>query len=422
MMRIFVTGCFLLWFSCLLGKLPSLMAGWFFAFEVQPLSISWIALWIFLGGGLLYFLPKINTERQYILLFLGGWLLPVFLSLAGMQSLLDHCVQSGHAEFVVTGSRGMSVYDVIHNYEQLVLHETQRYAASKPPGQVLLYSFLHFLSPNIGGDVPAPFVDVAHRELSVLLTGVMPLLAGCVVFPMFSLAQRLKLKRPWVPVLLFLVSAPYSLVVMHMDQALYPTLALTTLLFIHRGWEEESRWWSIMAGGVFGLGCFMSFSLLPVVILLGLVLPFRSEVRTTLIYAGLGCIFFYLLMYLGWGYNPVIRYLHAMEHHAQWKGFPWTWGNWWIATRVNIVEFVLWMGPLMPLFFLWRKKKDMVVWASLFFGLLFFGKAAGEIARLWLFVMPVYWIFVCRDERNQHWSYIVLMMIWTLLMKWQMDF
>ena len=112
-----------------------------------------------------------------------------------------------------------------------------------------------------------------------------------------------------------------------------------------------------------------------------------------------------------------------MIHHAQWKGFPWTWGNWWIATRVNVVEFVLWMGPLMPLLLKQiRRGKDMFIFALLFLGLLFFGKAAGEVARLWMFLMPVYWIWVCRDSDNSRWEYAVVMMMWTGFMKGLMDF
>lgn len=368
-------------------------------------------------------LPKLSNDKQCLILFLGAWLLPVFLSFAGTQSLLDHCVQSGHAEFVITGSRGWSIHDVLRNYEQIVLSESQRYAASKPPGQVLLYTLFNSVSFETAGDVPRGFVDGAHWNLSVVLAVGIPLLAGLVVFPMFFFSQKMGIEKPWFPVFLFVLSAPFSLIVMHMDQALYPMMTMLVLFVLHQGIEQKSVAMLLLAGVIFGIGCFVSFSLVPVLLLAGLVVPVRKEALSLLPFAMLGCALVYLVLFLGWDYNPMLRYRNAMVHHAQWKGFPWTWGNWWIATRVNIAEFVLWMGPLMPLFFSVKKRtKDSVIMGLLFLGLLFFGKAAGEVARLWLFMMPVYWIWICRDTRNCRWEYAALMILWTMLMKWQMDF
>ena len=368
-------------------------------------------------------MPKATEDKRMLLLFFGAWLLPIFLSLAGTQSLIDHCVQSGHAEFVITGSRGLSFYDLIHDYEQLVRSESQRYAASKPPGQVLLYSLFNLLARESTGEVPHDFFDGAHWSLSLVLTVVMPFLAGLIVFPMYAFSKRLGIEKPWFPALLFVLSAPFSLIVMHMDQVLYPTLAVSVLLFSYEGVLEQKIWKVVLAGVTLGLGCFISFSMLPVLVLLCLVIPIRKHSLPYLLYGMIGFGSVYALLYAGWGYNPIVRYQNAMIHHAQWKGFPWTWGNWWIATRVNVVEFFFWMGPLAPLLLSQRRKiKDMLVFTIMFLGLLFFGKAAGEVARLWMFLMPVYWIWVCRETDNCRWGYAVLMMIWTALMKWQMDF
>lgn len=415
--------CCLSWLLCLFFQVPSLLPGWFFSFDTQPLSLLWMVCWGIFAGLMVWLIPKTTEDKRMLLLFLGAWLLPIFLSLAGTQSLIDHCVQSGHAEFVITGSRGLSFYDLIHDYEQLVRSESQRYAASKPPGQVLLYSLFNLLVPESVGEVPNDFIDGAHWGLSLVLMVVMPFIAGLIVFPMYTFSKRLEIEKPWFPALFFILSAPFSLIVMHMDQVLYPTLAVSVLLFSYEGVLEHKIWKVVLAGVTLGLGCFISFSLLPVLVLLGLVIPIRKQSLPYLLYglAGFGIV--YALLFAGWGYNPIVRYQNAMIHHAQWKGFPWTWGNWWIATRVNVVEFFFWMGPLAPLLFSQRRKaKDMLVFTILFLGLLFFGKAAGEVARLWMFLMPVYWIWVCRETENCRWEYAVLMMIWTALMKWQMDF
>ena len=415
--------CTCIWMVCLFFKVPSFIPGWFFPFEVQSLSFLWMLCWGVLICVLLFGLPKFSEDKQVLLLFLGAWLLPVLLSLAGTQSLIDHCVQSGHSEFVITGSRGWEIGDVIRNYEQIVLSESQRYAASKPPGQVLVYSILNVFSPSNAGDVPSDFIDGAHWSLSLVLTVVLPLLAATVVFPMFSFAKSSGIEKPWFPVALFVFSAPFSLIVMHMDQVLYPMIASVVLLMSLQGIVEKSVTKSITAGVIFGVGCFISFSLLPLLLLIGLVVPFRKESWPFLLYGMLGFVLIYVILLLGWGYNPIVRYQNAMIHHAQWKGFPWTWGNWWIATRVNIAEFFLWMGPLVPLFFSSLQcKKEKLIFLSVFSGLLFFGKAAGEVARLWLFLMPLFWIWICREQKNCRWEYLVVMVVWTALMKWQMDF
>ena len=423
MRRGLVAVGFLFWGICLCTGVPSLLRGWFFLFHIQPLSVSWMTVWGLSCGGLLWSIPKIKADKQVLLLFLGAWLLPIFLSLAGTQSLLDHCVQSGHSEFVITGSRGWNIHDVMRDYEQMVLSPSQRYAASKPPGQVVMYFLFNMLAPSGAGEVPGEFVDGAHWNLSLLLTVLMPLLSGLVVFPMFSLSQKIGVQYPWVPVLLFVVSAPFSLIVMHVDQPLYPMLTMLCMVVLYDGMEQQKIGKLVLSGVIFGFGCFISFSLLPVILLAGLVVPVRKESIYSLLYVFFGFVLVYLVLYLGWSYNPILRYQNAMIHHAQWKGFPWTWGNWWIATRVNIVEFALWMGPLIPLFCSQKKKiKDTLLFFLLFLGLLLFGKAAGEVARLWLFLMPVYWIWVCKDGNNCRWEYAALMMLWTGLMKWQMDF
>ena len=417
-----VAGFALFWGVCLLTGAPSMLRGWFYSSQVQSLSLVWMIIWFAVGGGLLWALPKVKADKQALLLFIGAWLLPIFLSLAGTQSLIDHCVQSGHSEFVVTGSREWSIHDVIRNYEQIVESPSQRYAASKPPGQVLIYFLFNMLAPQTSGDVPSDFVDGAHWNLSLVLTVLMPLLSGLVVFPMLSFSQKMGLEKPWFPVFVFVLSAPFSLIVMHMDQALYPMLTMLTLLVLQQGVVQKNASKLILAGIVFGIACFISFSLLPVLLLAALVVPLDRTSIPFVLYALVGFALVYIVLFLGWDYHPFVRYQNAMIHHAQWKGFPWTWGNWWIATRVNIVEFALWMGPLMPLFFLKKKTKDGLVFLLLFLGLLFFGKAAGEVARLWLFLMPLYWIWVCRDSNHCRWEYAALMMLWTGLMKWQMDF
>ena len=418
-----VALCVFGWSVCLFFQVPSFLPGWFFSFEVQPLSLFWMTIWTSVSGGVLWGISKLSEDKQVLVLFLAAWLLPIFLSLAGTQSLIDHCFQSGHAEFVITGSRGWGVYDLIHNYEQIVLSESQRYAASKPPGQVLLYSLFNMLAPQTPGEAPADFVDAAHWGLSLVLTIVMPLLAGLIVFPMFAFSKMMGIDKPWFPVLLYILSAPFSLIVMHMDQALYPMLTMLTLFLFYKGVDERNALKMVIAGAILGVGCFISFSMLPVLLLLGLILPYKIESIPSVVHVVLGFVLLYVFLYFGFGYNPIVRYQNAMIHHAQWKGFPWTWGNWWIATRVNLVEFTFWMGPLMPLFLKQRRRvKDMFIFTMLFLGLLFFGKAAGEVARLWMFLMPVYWIWVCRDTDNCRWEYAVVMMMWTGFMKGLMDF
>jgi hypothetical protein len=406
--------------------MTDLIPGWFFGMKYQSLSFGWIGVWLVMLFTLLWVLPNRSEKEKVGMLFCTAFLSPIFLSLAGEQPLLEHCFASGHAEFVITGSRGLSWMDVFREYETFVLSDSQRYAASKPPGQLLLYIFLYNLIPTMSLDVPSDFIDAAHFHLSLWLIFVMPLLSAMVVFPFYALLKRyFSPKEAWVPVLLFVLSPSFSLIVMHLDQVLYPLVGISVVLCARISDSKDNALWALFGGVLFGVGTTISFSILPILLLLFLVLPFRISSLGVLKWGILGALLWYCMLYVGWGYNPIIRYQHAMIHHAEWKGFPWTWGNWWIATRVNILEFLLWMGPLVVLFIsgIQKQYKDQCIYLLLFGGLLFFGKAAGEVARLWLFLMPFFWMTSCRTIKHEDVRfYAVIMALWTVLIKILMDF
>ena len=409
--------------------MPQRIPGWFFSFSDASLNWTWIFLWLLGTGGASMLISK--TRYKVVFLFLVLWLGQYFFSFAGHTPLIDQAIYSGHAEFVITGSRDLNVTAAIENYEEFVQQDTQQYARSKPPGQVVLYLLLGKLAPSVDRPLITGFVDPAHMNLAILLSLVLPLLASLTVFPMYAWTQSFMKKDAWFPVFLYACSAPPLLISMHFDQAVYPLIFCSFLWILSVAARQESInkhiILSLLGGILLGSGLFVSFSFLggiPLVIALGVHHALSKVQWTTSAFAiSLGIILVHIILWFQYAYNPFIRYQDAMIHHAGWKGFPWTWGNWWIATRVNITEFFWFLGPLSAWIFVPHTNTRILsrgLWCTFIF-LLFFGKAAGEVARLWLFFFPVIWVVVAPSFSSHKKTAILCTALWAVVLKWLMD-
>ena len=414
----------LVWFLVLVLGIPNDIPAWFFQVQIQSLSWFWILLWLTVSCVIFFQMDKFSHSKKLLALFSLGFCSQIFFSIGGEQQLIDHCFESGHAEFVVAGSRHFSWHRIISEYDVLLQQEGLRYSMSKPPGQLLFYSFLFWFLPTETGVHPLAFVDYAHFQFSLLLVFVLPLLAASVIFPMFAIAKKHWQEKAWFPVFIFVVSPAFSLIVMHLDQALYPLVTCSILYLTLQASQRKKIYLAVLAGALYGLGCFVSFSLLPVPLLLVCVLPMnKTSIRYVFASIG-GFLVWYMFLWVLTDYNPITRYENAMSFHAEWKGFPWTWRNWWIATKVNVVEFVLWMGPLLVLF-VYKLRKAQVetyMFLVLIVALLLFGKAAGEVARMWLFFTPILWIHLLPKKEHLIKNSACIMLLYTITVKWLMDF
>ncbi len=116
-----------------------------------------------------------------------------------------------------------------------------------------------------------------------------------------------------------------------------------------------------------------------------------------------GIVAAWLCMWMLIGYDPLVRWHAAFGFHVVWKHAPAQIG---FAEGIrNIAEFVDWMGvaitllalAIVPVFIIEKYERPALMRAlGLLFGLAgiiiylaFFARTVAEIARLWIFLMPV---------------------------------
>ena len=435
-----------LWIAAYCGfSVFSHIEGWFLHFQIQPLQSTWILCWFALVFGTYWYIPR--AKYQWLLLFFLALLGQYFMSLSGENSMLSHTARSGHAEFVITASRDFSIEKVFREYEILAQQPHQRYSPSKPPGQLITYMFFDLLSPSIDPpQIPPSFVDQRHLQLGMFLTFVLPFLAALTTIPFFFLCRELQIptKKTWLPVFLYSISSPFLLVIMHFDQAIYPLLTTLILYLLLKSSVYRDKIGDVLsffAGCIFSFSIWISFSMLAVLPIIPFIihekhktdpLPLIFWIRGIL-YFLLGCLLPHLLFFIFYDYDPFLRYEKAMIHHANWKGWNNSLNFLLLSIRVNVLEWIWWLGPTFVLS-LYRNhsshKNVPPAFSSLNYGMFFivvlllcFGKTVAEVNRLWLFLTPLFWIIVTKNVSTKIIPQVIaICVLWTFLLKFGMDF
>lgn len=321
----------------------------------------------------------------------------------GIVALEDRAISTGHREFSVIASHQLEFSVVLGQYEALASAPSQRFARSKPPGQLMGY----MLFERLARILPLPrtlenpkIVSPNHGRLVRFLAIIMPFLASLSLILVYRLASAFMRSEQALGVAVAYALTPsFSLVQLHFDQAVYPLLCLGMWLLTVRA--STQLWQGICLGGLIYLSVFVSFSLLPAVLLVPLLLWSLNQRPSDswILGVGVGTVGMLLLGFLG-GYLPWVRYAAAMAHHAAWKN--WIWDPWLVAqfSLLNVVEWLWWIGGPLVIFTLTaghgsdgedRLSSQRVGWSLLIILvlLLAFGKTIGEVARLWCFLIPL---------------------------------
>lgn len=349
----------------------------------------------------------------------------------GLEAMRERTVTTGHAEFAQLAVAMPDTLAVMSDYEELVRQGVMgHFAPSKPPGTLLLYMLTERVSALFAGP----------DRLSALywaITYAWPVLATLAVVPLYGLALTLfGATEARLGAALFITAPSVNLVQLHTDQAFFPALfGLGLLLLVHaalvqaQGRRIDGP--ALAAGAVvYGAAFFQLPLVFATVIAFGMVAaerwvqaPRPVAQAKLLEYAGMVAAGFAAAAALGWvvlGYNPVIRYIVAMDYHGSLKA-----ANVPFVSPIgfsNLAEFFTWSGlPLVGLavaavWVAWKVQwpsrrvgPDRLLGFAAALGLVliyfaFFAKTISEVARIWIFLLPALCVLAGRGATLLGWS------------------
>jgi len=256
-----------------------------------------------------------------------------------------------------------------------------------------------------------------------------------------------------LPCILYVVSPNVVLMPLYLDQALYPLVFTSGALLFMRMFKKQSFVLAIAAGAGCYLAMFLSFSLITILpfalVLVGLDLLAdmnqHSFMRAVKLCAGLllGVALAYIVFALLLNYDFFTRYENMMIVHryddfvARFgipadesmieSGYKPAIGQVLYAIFLNNITFAAWAGfPVYLLFligfirsafpYLKRSVRDLDVllggFTVTFVALNLFGDTTGEVARLWIFMLPIILVYTAREMtilfNQRRWGYYLI--------------
>jgi hypothetical protein len=349
----------------------------------------------------------------------------------GTRTMADAVWRAGHAEFIRTAQH-QDLTGLVGRYEELARQHRWQFARSKPPGCLVVYEGIVALADSPVGAVLAqiyaapPAAAPAQRDWRVegVILTLFPLFTALTIIPLFFLARDLVGPRAAGLAALFYIAVPSVLtIVVHLDSALYPLVGATAAALTSSGTRRGSAWRVAAGGAVLSAGVFVSFSLLPIVPLIGalpLILsmtgerdePWPRRARRGVVLAAwwaAGLVGFHLIPVLALDYDVITRYRDAMAFHEQW----WPDDPRWLLG--SPVQFFVWIGVPVTTAILVEAvhaAHPRRVWsaASLFLLVALvlvaitnaIGHTRAEADRLWLFWAPL--LMVAAAARIDRWE------------------
>lgn len=403
-------------------------------------------------------LKRPNSHKlNLLMLILLGYTIQMGFGLSekkGIDGIRFRMVYTGHAEFARIASIETNMTKIATQYEEfLEENESFRFLNTKPPGQLLFYMLTQKIS-NLYNPETKPMTK--YVRLATFATYTYPLLTYLAIIPLFYLCQLyMKKKHAILPCILYLFVPSVTLITLHLDQVLYPTLFVLFLYLIMYSCNKNIFIFSILSGTVAYLALYVSFSLLPCIplaLMFAGVHYYSSSknnklIRFLKVLAGfiVGMLILVITFKLLLNYNPFLRYLNAMAYHQAWKAWEPGIEDMVLYGFLNYIEFACWIGLPMAVFYLAnvgrtvgeivKKRLNIMNLYSLslvfiFVLLGFFGKTKGEVHRLWIFTVPLICIFACHElfhrfKNKPNWVFgflLTMQFITTLLIKRYQDF
>lgn len=426
--------------------------GWPIRFADRPMTHGWVVVAAaVLAVGLVVLVHRAQTPswRHIALTMVLGYALHlsyVLIQGRGLDPIRECVAQAGHSEFVRVAVARCDVLRTVTQYERLVADgQLGVYPNTKPPGHLLFYMLMQKCS-NLWK--PIASAEGRRDRLETAIVVFWPLLTFCCLPPLYLLSRALTdAKQAAVPCILY--ACMPNVAPGHLDQVLYPLLFVFSLYLVIESYRRDDLWLSLLAGmAVYG-SVFVSFSLLALLPMAGMllisqhVLHPRPRPRLGVlakasmgVAAGLAGADVVCRLFLN--YDVLHRFTNAIAYHQAFKCWRPGLGHLIYCASLNYIEFGLLTGlPLVALCFVGLARAARNAMAGRphsFDGLtvaLFalvvllgcLGRTMGETSRLWLFLVPLLCVvagreiaMLWRDERQWGVTFLVLIQMVTALL------
>lgn len=382
--------------------LLQLLPYWFWAQRVKELPHVWLAVplaFVVYALGRAVIQHPEKQARNLALIILAGFILQqgfAWMQPSGTASLKSRLLDSiGHRHLAYAAAEHAPL-KIPGQYEALLeAGDLDAFPhATRPPGQLLVLGVVARLA---GGSADA---------LAALGAWLFPLCTYLVIVPLFFLCRLYgDTAFAWAVSLLYAILPSATLMTMHLDQWLFPLLGWTAVALWAYAVERQRALLGAAAGAVFYLALFTTFALVALGPLLAL-LAWRRRAWVQVAWAAGGFVLVYLLFWGGLGYDAGTRYVHAMAAHQQFKIADWGLGTTLYFACLNLLEFAVWCGVPLAILAAYGlrhslTRQRLVNWHNdhqtalalglliILCGLVFLGRTAGEVGRLWLFLAPL---------------------------------
>jgi hypothetical protein len=416
--------------------------AWYWTIEFKP--FTWTDLWYVLIAGLMsaclywaLFMKK-NTGLALLVIFLLGLFLQVGLEYRqgnGLTALRDKYFSTYHSAYPLNASQShRTILETVREYE--MLYGDRAFTNTKPPGLIAGYMWLERLVNGWGKYTD----DVRYTRFSWAITYGFPVISMSMVFLLYAFSRRFLEPSaalfPILAALFFVLSPNIILFPLFPDQAIYPLLFLSLVWLTVWTVEKQSFFWALLLGAVLYAAVFVAFTMLPLypIALFFLGVSFlmnrklwnvRDLLKVVLGIAA-GSLLLYIVFLFAFNYDFLSRFgkMVAINHNFDFYlrvGQKIPDGPESLSTRVRQILNAAWINNLdfaaavgFPIYILFmvygirlllqalRKKitNGKGVLLALFLGFLLLnlaGTAQGEVARLWMFWVPMVVLFAALE-------------------------
>lgn len=418
---------------------------WYWEIYYRPFSI-WTLIYGFGTFAALGFAAWLTKNRNktwlalIVIFFTSIWLqIGIgYLDGGGIAAFQERYFSTHHRAYALLASKN---YETIHaniiNYEDTLA--TYLFTSTKPPG---LMSFYIALERIVNGNPDNNLMPEETRleRLMYFITLLFPTLAAACIFMIFAFTRKFSSNptdsKALIPAYLYILSPNIVLFSLFVDQAIYPMLFLGGAWLVFSLLQQSSPIPAFILGILLYIFAFYSFTTLPLFPLAGVILfmtwwqnrskdIFLAKVKSGLAMV-VGVVSAYWLFRWILNYDFLIRFATTIEVNRQFDFYrrvglepqllpepiavrvqqvlnAMYWNNLDFAASVGVAAFLLFAIHGVRLLFrlIFRKASSTeIMLGSMFITYIilnFAGTAQGEVARLWMFWVPVVVLFASRE-------------------------